>query len=262
MNRLAVLLALAALGVPAQTLPVRNGTFAQIAVGHFPVGDGRGSWKTTLVFTNLSSAGAAVTARWYASNGTPLQLPVTGGGILTEIRVGMPPYGTARVEFDEEAVPLSVGWVDVTSTTSIRGQGLYRVRAPGRAAYEAAVPLLVREPSTCLVPLPQSTSLSPGVLVLPYNNTGGYVTSVAFANTTSEARTLILEAVNDYGKSVFTTTINMAAREHRAFATTDYPALRNTWGVLRVLENPAAFSGIAFLFNPDGPFTTLLPIPQ
>lgn len=253
------LVGLLALPLAAQTLG-RTGSFAQVAVGYFDAAGGRGTWNTTLVFVNVSAAAASVEVKFRSSAGQALGLPVSGVGVVTERAVTVPGNGSARIEFDAASVPLGVGWVEVTAGAPVRGQGIYQVRAPGRASSEAAVPLAAREPSVCLVPLPNSAEAYPPALLLPYDNTRGYVSSMAFANLSETARTLEVEFLDESGVVAYTLQQPMGPKAHAAFETTNYAAVQGKKGVARVKQNAGEWTGIAFLFSPDGPFATLLPV--
>lgn len=213
-----------------------------------------------MVFMNVSAAAASVQVRFYSSAGQPLLLPVTGVGLVAERQFTVPSNGTVRIEFDASSAPLGVGWAEVVAGASIRGQGIYRTSVPGQPASEAAVPLLVREPSGCIVDLPTASAAFPEALILPFDNTRSYVSSIAFANTTNAAATLDVEFLDEAGNQLHTFQQQLPAHGHAAFETTNYPPVRDKKGLVRVRQNPATFTAIAFLFSPDGPFTTLLPI--
>jgi hypothetical protein len=213
-----------------------------------------------MVFLNVSTTTASVEIKYFTSAGQPLTLPVSGVGLVAENKIAVPANGTASVEFDASSVPLVVGWAEVVSSASVRGQGIYHTQTPGQPASEAAVPLLVRESSTCVIPLPADSSAFPDALLLPFDNTDGYVSSIALANVTSAAATLDVEFVDATGRQLHSFQKQMPAHGHTAFATTDYAAVAGKQGLVRVRQNAVAFSAIAFLFSPGGAFTTLLPI--
>jgi hypothetical protein len=245
--------------VRAQTT-TRNGSFAHIAVGYFDVSSQRGTWTTSLVFVNVSAATAPVQLNFYSNAGSALSLPITGVGPQSSYAFSVPANGTATIEFDSATIALTSGWAEVVSGTAVRGQGIYRSRVPGRTASEATVPLLQRDPSTCIIPLPTSSAAYPDALTLPFDNTSGYVSSVAFANTAAAAATLDIEFLDPSGATLHTVQQSLAARGHVAFETTTYSQLAGRKGTVRIRQSAASFSGIAFLFSPDGPFSTLLPI--
>ena len=258
--RICVLLLIALPQFAQSILPTRAGSLAQVAVGYFNVGSERGTWTTSMVFMNVSASAATVQVKFYSSAGLPLTLPVSGFGLVSELQLIVPFNGTVRVEFDESTAPLAVGWADVVTSASVRGQGIYRTRIPGKPVSEAAVPLLVREPSLCIIPQPNSTAVFPEALILPFDNTKGYVSSVALANTTTVAASLEIEFLDEAGNLLHVVTQPLPARGHTAFETSNHPPVAGKKGQIRIRKNPETFTGIAFLFSPDGPFTTLLPV--
>jgi hypothetical protein len=260
---------IAAYGVAsAQALPQRPGSFAQVAVGYV---DG-GSWDTDLVFGNIGTSPATVTVRAYASDGSPLALPVVGSESSAEYQFAIPANGSAYVDFDHTASPLKVGWLDVMMSSShIRGQGIFTQRVDGRPDSQAVVPLVTRDPAACLVSLPGDTRSMPDVLVMPFDNTGNYVTSVAYANTSSVPLDRKLRFIGEDGKIVGEYPLQLPARGHMAVATPDsYSEARGKRGMIYVVNNspsdmtlPKDMTAIGFLFRTDvggGAFTTIMPI--
>lgn len=247
--------------VRAQTALVRAGSFAQLAWGTFDAGGKQASWKTTLLFMNVGAAEEPVTVRAYRTqDGAPLELQVKGGTPAAIQQLTVPAGGMRQIELDESAGGLRVGWAEVVAGMSIRGQGVYTSVVAGQATSQAVVPLLQRDSTQSLVPLPFNPASFPDALILPYDNKD-YVTSYAFANTTEAARTLAVKFVDENGAAVYTLQADIPARGHTAFETTNYVELRGKKGQAIVMQDAAAWSAIGFLFNDQQrTFTTTLPV--
>lgn len=231
-------------------------TFAHIAYGT----EGGGSWKTSFIFINPDATAASVSLLTYMTTGAPLAVPVVGGSLDSQHQFNIPASGSIQVDLDETASAIiATGWAGVVvNSGSVRAQGVFRQRVPGRPDFEAVVPMLTRSQPACIIPFPTQPA---AVLALPFDNTAGSVTSVAFANTAIAARTLDLEFLDASGTSIFTAHEAMAAHGQMAFATAGrYPLVAGRKGWMRVLTSAADFSALGFRFNPSGAFTTWLPV--
>jgi len=231
-------------------------TFAHIAYGL----DGGGYWKTSFVFINLDSSAASLTLLTWSTAGTPLSVPVVGGSLDSQHQVTVPANGSVQVDLDETAsTGITTGWAGIVVTAgSVRGQGIFKQRIPGRPDFEAVVPMLARTQPSCIIPFPTP---QPAVLAMPFDCTGGSVTSVAFANTAITARTLDLEFVDASGASLYVGHESMVAHGQMAFEIAGrYPLVASKKGWMHVLTNASDFTALGFRFNPTGAFTTWLPI--
>jgi hypothetical protein len=231
-------------------------TFAHLAYGTFPEG---GSFKTSFVFMNLGGSDADLQLVTYATDGVGLAVPVVGGTRASQHVFTVPGNGSIVIDLDDTSDPITRGWAGVISGGTLRGQGIYRQRVPGRPDYEAVAPMLSRAEPDCIIPFPPSAGTT--TLAMPLDNSSGFVTSVAFANTAPAPRTLDLEFVDEQGASIFTAHESLAAHNQISFATWErYPVLSGQKGWMRVLTTPTDFSAIGFRFNPTGAFTTYLPV--
>ncbi len=230
-------------------------TFAHITYG---VG-GVESWKTSFVFINTDATASSVQLLTYSPDGSPLAVPVAGGTIDSQHVFTVPARGTIQVELDENASSSIIrGWAGVILAGNVRGQGIFKQRVPGRPDFEAVVPMLSRGQPACIIPFPTQP---PAMLAMPFDNTAGYVTSVAFANAATAARTLDLEFVDESGANLYTSHEPMVAHGQMAFETAGrYPLVAGKRGWMRVLTSASDFSALGFRFNPSGAFTTWLPV--
>jgi len=249
------------LTVSAQATQGRMGTFPQLAWGTFEVSGKQASWKTTMIFINVGSETQPVTVRAYQTqNGVPMEMQIKGALPTTVLEFEVPSSGMRQIELDENVNGLRVGWAEVQTGSSIRGQGVYTLAIDGQATSQALVPLLVRETVQCLVPLPFSPASSPNVLILPFDNTG-FVTSFAFANTTDNPRMLNVTFRDENGVVIYNLFASIPPRGHMAFETTNYVELKGKKGQAIVSQDVEAWSAIGFLFNDQArTFTTILPV--
>jgi len=231
-------------------------TFAHIAFGSEQSGF---YWKTSFVLVNTDNSAATVRLVFYTTTGAPLVAPLVGATPASQPVYNIPAYGSVVVALDEIAGPVTAGWVGVIIEGNVSVQGVFKKHTPGQADVEALVPLFTRSQPVCIIPFPPGSV--PAVLAMPFDNTGGYVTSVAFANTATSSRMLDLEFLDDAGASLWTAHESLAAHNQIAFETvSSYPAVAGKKGFMRVLNNQADFTALGFRFNPVNAFSTWLPV--
>ncbi len=251
-------------GLLASSLPARGqmgmmdmntyqptNTFAHIAYGMMP---GGAYWKTSFMFINNGNEPAAVQLLTWGTGGAPMAVHMMGGASGSQQTYNIPVGGSTLVELDQTAAAsVMTGWAGLAVTGSVAGQGIFKLHNPPDPDFEATVPLVMRPQPAC--------ATAAAMMALPFDNSNGYITSVAFANTAPAARMLDLEFVNTSGAVIFTAHEPMAAHAQMSFATpTQYPAAAGQQGWMRVLTNPSDFTALGFRFNPVGPFTTWMPI--
>ena len=244
-----------ALGVLSMGAAIGQGTFGQIAYG--------GCWQTTFTFANLNAQNTAnVTLAFYGDDGSQLSAPVQGVGNISSYLFTIPPNGSRTVVLTSTDPNATQGWANMTTAgVTVRGQGSFLCRTPGRPDYEAVIPLTTPGTPGCIVAFPPP---SDPVILLPFNNTGGHVTALAFANTTSMALPVVLEFADESSNLLVTSTLTLDAMHHTAFALSEdsYPALKATKGILRIHASPTTLTVLGLIFNFSGPFTTIMPIIQ
>lgn len=257
----------AALEVNGQPLPAwtRRGSIAQVAFGTYDcLHNGSACfWDTDLIFTNIGDTAGIAKLKAYSDDGSVLLLPIVGQIMQAQYQFSIPSHGSLFLDIDETVPNLRQGWIDIEYDPFIRGQGIFTSRVPTRTDYQAAIPILTREPLRCIIPFPGDTSIYPDVLTVPVINTNTdkerFVTSVAFANITDTTRTLILEFDDEQGNVITTREYLLPSHGHIAFATTDqFPESIGRRGLMRVVSDQASFTALGFLFNSMGPFTSLV----
>jgi hypothetical protein len=233
-----------------------QGTFGQIAYG--------GCWQTTFTLVNLNTQSAAsVSLSFYGDNGAPLGAPVQDIGSVSSYTITIPAGGAQSVVLSNSDISTTQGWASMSTGdgVTVRGQGSFRCHLSGRPDFEAVVPLSTPGSTPCIIPFP---SQSNPVILVPFDNTAGqYTTSLAFANTTNTTLAVPIEFDDQFNHLLATDTLNLAAMQHTAFATTDkYPAVAGKKGILRIQASAANLTILGLLFNATGPFTTIIPVTQ
>jgi hypothetical protein len=223
--------------------PVRTGILSHIATG--------GSWGTTITLANTSSVPVTAKLLFRADDGTPLTFPleatqqgVTQTLITATLERVISPNTTLRVETGAPANPVVWGWADVLSTGPLGGYAIFRSTPQTGSPSEGTAPL---------------QSESPSAITLAYDNTGGFVTSIALANLSAVSTNMTAMFWDDSGNLLGTQIIPFAAGGHTAFALPNQ--LAPTAGKRGIVQfQSAATGGIAGLglrFSPFGTFTSV-----
>jgi hypothetical protein len=237
----------------------QQGSFGQIAYG--------GSWQTTFTLINVSSSGTAtVTLSFYADSGSPLNAPVQGFGVTSAYTFAIPAGGSQNVVLQSSDSNTTQGWASMSASGgTVRGQGSFRFLVPNGtgAISEAVVPLSFPPGSTaCLIPLPSGNPIA----LVPFDNSNGYVTSLAFANpSASSSESYVIEFDDQSGAPLAADTVTLGPRQHRAFVSRDaYPALLGQKGVVRIHGSVDLSLAIVLglLSNSSGAVTTIIPVIQ
>jgi hypothetical protein len=237
-------------GTAAVSVVNPNGTvsnFAQFEIGASPsltvaqVADGA-SWVTQFQVINLDQTPINFAFQFWDDNGNPLSLPFVNGAAGT-FSGGLAVGGTAFAETPGTAATLSQGWAGVTASGKIGVLTIFRQVVPGRPDSEGTVAAL----------------LPANHVTLPFDNTQGYATGVAVANTNPiEALAISLTFQTDTG-AVSTGSLVLAPNAHTAFVlTSKFPALAGLRGSIVFSAATPDISIVGLRFSPTNSFTSLI----
>ncbi|GAB4108367.1 MAG: hypothetical protein Kow001_05210 [Acidobacteriota bacterium] len=168
--------------------------------------DGQGA-STLFTIVNLGLQTAEGELEFFASDGTPLNLVVEGGGeSLAVVPFTIPPAGSVKVQTAGVSEQLTSGWARATASQPIRGTSVFQFSDGAQILFEAGV---ADSPASNLAGLFASrASLSPA---------SPFSTGVAIANPSDEAtevRLVFRRQVPTEG--VFLTTLTLGPGEHLA----------------------------------------------
>ena len=224
---------------------------AQSAVGSFAHVVSGGGWTTTFTIHNTGSATAGVHLQFYGDNGSPLSLPLTfPQGDSPVNTAGMDAFLPAGQEWVvRTSGPVSQqtlsGWAQIYSDPSVTGFAVFSY-ASGSNLNEAVVPLETRNPSQ---------------FVVPFDNTGGYVTGAAIANVATQAAAITLTIRDDRAVTLATDTLHLPSQGHTAIVIpSTYAATANKRGTME-FDTPAGgqINVLGLNFNSTLNFSSLPP---
>lgn len=229
-------------GAREAMLPTSGGVLAHVAVG--------GPWRTLLFLTNADPAATGVaTLSFFTSDGGPLRVALSDGRKTVEasaFEITLSPRNSMFLETVNLPAGTLVGYADLKNQAGkITGYAIFRAVLPSRPNLEAVVPL--------------EWGVSDEAIIA-YDNTGGFVTSVALANRWLYLPCdLLVEVYDDDGLLLTTYRRMLAGGTHAAFETPrEWPATAGRRGIVRIsrVGTTGAFAALALLFNPTGSLTT------
>ncbi len=207
------------------------------------------TWKTSLTMTNLDSKTLHFILYFIADDGSDLFVQIVGLGVTSGVDVTLNSLASTTIETTGTASQLSQGYVWMKKDNIddvINGIGVFRARTPGHPDFEAAVPL---------------SSEVDNRFVLLFDNTAGFVTGVAVANSWDTALPVHVTIRDEAANVIGAETLQMAAFEHTAFqAPLKWTVTRGIRGSIEfstpVGTTALAPSVLGLRFNPSGPFTS------
>jgi len=203
--------------------------------------DGAG-YTTQIQVVNLDTGPVNYSLQFWDDSGNPLQLTLASGTASGNLPVG----GAAFATTPGTATALTQGWGQATGSGRIGVLTIFKLSVAGRPDSEGTV-----------------TGIQSGNRVfLPFDNTSGYVTGMAVANTSTQTLSITLHFTTDSG-AASQGSISLPPHAHVAFALTAPPAsvsLPPLAGLRGSIELDASTPDIAVVglrFSPTNSFTSL-----
>lgn len=217
-----------------------GGVFPHIAAG--------GPWRTLITLFNAGTTTATGVLSVYSSTGTPLEITWTNRIKTVKtpaLGVSLPPSGTMYLEMIDLPAITQVGYAKLeVSSGKLTGYAVFRAIVPGMPNLEAVVPL--------------EWGLTDSALIA-FDNTAGFVTSVALANPWPFFDCdLIADVFDEFGNLLASYRRRMSGQTHTAFETfREWPSTAGRRGSVRLSQaGGLGFAGLALLFNPSGSVTS------
>ena len=210
-----------------------------------------GGWETQFVVVNMSDVTVSGKQQFFDPSGKAITVTyrtVPDGAVTTST------YGAYNILLFDNGGSLQTGWSELVYTNPIAatshevqlgGSAIFRSHIAGRPDFEAVVPI---------------GAYDDPAFFLPFDNSSGYVTSMAMVNPDFNSSTSAhLDFVDYQGNFLIAEqSVALAAGQQVAFALTDqYPDLAGKVGVLYVWGDTNYLSGLGFRFNPGGAFATV-----
>jgi hypothetical protein len=236
----------------ASTLTVvAGGSLARAGVlSHIVSG---GGWKTTITLVNLSSSPVPVRILFRADDGSSLTLPLTAtqqsasqAATASSLDRVVNPNATLLIETEAPQTSATLqGWADIMTSGPINGFAIFRQASQNGTASEGTVPL---------------QNQLQGAMILPYDNTGGFVMGVAVVNLGASS-SVTATIWDDSGSQLGVQTITIPPNGHAAFVLSDkLPLTIGKRGIV-AFQSAGGIAGLGLRFSPFGTFTSVPTLP-
>jgi hypothetical protein len=227
--------------IPPGTL-ARAGVLAHIATG--------GSWTTTITLVNSSTLPVPVRVNFRGDDGSALSLPlqVVQRGAVQAVTTatfdGVLDPNTTLLVNTSGLQSTVVGWGEVLSPGPIGGFAIFRTTLSSGASSEGTSPLQTQLPST---------------IVLPYDNTSGFVMGFAFVNVSMVTANITATIWDDNGTQLGSQPIALTGNGHSSFVVpTLLPLTAGKRGIVKFQSTGSGgIVGLGLRFSSFGTFTSV-----
>ena len=163
-----------------------------------------GGWETTIVLTNASVNAASASLTFFqetdGANTTNWNIPLFETN--TPQSLSLPASGTLFLHTNGTAGTTTVGWAQLQASSTVSAYAIFTQRVSGRSDQDGTA----------------TAAASSDRVLIPYDNTNGFVTAIAIANTTSSSETLSVALQPTFGASSQQTSITLPAQGHASYA--------------------------------------------
>ena len=211
-----------------------------------------GGWRSSIyLINNSASAKANYILTFRGDTGQPVLLSFADGRRDNQISGAIAASGVAILETPgSDSDPLTVASATLSITGTLSGFAVIRERQAGGPDREATVSL---------------ATPAAGGLVFPFDNTHGFLSSIALTIPcgSDSAITLTATATDEAGAALGKSALKIQGGGHSAFMIGDQiPGARDKRGVLRIGAPAGVYlSGVGLRFTPKGALTSFPPSP-
>ncbi len=204
-----------------------------------------GNWKTAIVLVNTDAQPGTFTMAFHQADGTPLNLPLSGIGGVTQYSGTIPAGGSRIVETQGQAVDLLQGWGEIVADgASISGHAILRRHISDSMELEGAVPVKTG---------------TAGHFLLPFDNALGFVTSVTILNPdTAQTANVSVVFRDENGQRISTASLSLGPGNRRAFdLPSQFPELLEKRGVAEFTSSTVGLSAFGIRLSPRNAFVSI-----
>jgi hypothetical protein len=203
-----------------------------------------GGWSTLISIVNLDTVAVTYSTNFWGDSGNASQVPIVGGtaGVFAGT---LAPGSVVFAQTAGTASQTTQGWAEISSSGHIGVESVFHYTATGVPDSEGTVTGMTSSDS----------------LFMPYDNTSGYTTGIALANTNpTSSLNVTMTFITDTGTSS-SGTISLPVHGHTSFVmSTQFPNVANTRGVIHFSTPTTDLTVNGFRYTPSLTFTSLTPL--
>jgi hypothetical protein len=210
------------------------------------VADG-GEFRTAITLVNNEATAANVRLRFWQDDVTagatrPWTVAFTTGENPDNLTIA--PGTSITLETNGASPTVRAGWAEVVTDQWVTGFAVFRQSVPGKSAQEAAVPV---------------NTATPLRYFMPFDNTGGFTTSIALANLSDSTAAQVNFTFRDgQGLRLLQVALpELPVQGHRAFRVIDlWPEMDGKRGTLEISSLSGEVTALGLRFSSGGAFTS------
>jgi len=202
--------------------------------------DGAG-WQSTIVLTNTTGNPANATLIFHkeTTNGNTEAWTPPFVEVISTSGLSVVGGSSMFLHTQGTAADLSQGWAELNADAGIIGYVVFSIRS-GASQNDGTAPI----------------GSASGRLLVPYDDTPGFLTGVAIVNPTSTAQNISVGFRNSGGTLMGDHALSVPAGGHKSFIlSTEFPGIKNHAGLAEFYSPSGTFSMIALRVNPTNAFT-------
>jgi hypothetical protein len=220
---------------PATKSPVKDVAVlpGDVVISQFVDG---GSWQTAITVVNLENHSTTFDVLFFNDNGTDLYVPVAGVGASRGVHITLGIAGSMTFQTTGTNATLATGWALLSKTTndSIGIMAIFRQNVPGQSQ-EAVVPAVNQFETH---------------FVLPFDNTGPYITGIALANPTLNNVAVTANIRNEQGFIIDSLHSSLGPYTHTSFAMpSTWPSSAGIRGAVEFMTSGVGVGALGLRFN-------------
>jgi hypothetical protein len=216
---------------------------ADVVLPHIVEGDG---WKTSFTFVNLRATSNVFAVLLFTGRGEDLVIDFPEVGPADALVISLPAFGSLTLETKGAAPSLQSGWgyiLSLDAKPDIAALTIFQQRVKDRPDFEASLPAAGEFDQRFL---------------LVYDNTNGYTTGFAMANSDEKPVALEITVRDERNRVQFTDRLTIQAMsKYVSTVPARWPSLAGQRGVLEFTTTGLGASAIGLRFNPTGAFTSI-----
>jgi hypothetical protein len=202
-----------------------------------------GGWSTTLIIQNEDSVPVNYAFNFWNDAGTAFALPFASGAPGT-LSGTLPVGGVVYAPTAGLSASLMQGWAEAAASGKIAVSALLRFTSPGVPDSQGSV----------------NAALSGSNIYVPFDNTSGYITGVAMANTNATQPLSISMIFRTDTGTQSTGQITLPPHAHSAIVLANsFPATAGVRGSIQFITSTPDLTVLGERFTPSLSFTTLNP---
>jgi hypothetical protein len=203
-------------------------------------------WSTGITLVNMDTRTLTATVYFIADDGSDLSVPIVGlGNSVRAIDITLPVMNTITIQTPGTTASLKQGYAYIERDAADAGLGgfaVFRQSIPGKPDSEAVVPIVNEFDDR---------------FVLLFDNTNGFSTGVAIANSDSQTEAIPITIRDEDGQVLTTKTIMMNGYAHIAGSLPAmWPETAGKKGSIEFRVNGWGAGVLGLRFHPSGAFTS------